>query len=73
MGHSTVVRQNLGSPSRQLEGPRQSMGVHHPNSKAHTKMWESMVKMSKKTVKRGRNEKKWVKIQKCHIPHEEEA
>ena len=55
IGHSTVVRQKPGSPSRQLEGPRQSLGVHHPNSKAHTKVWESMVKMSKKNVKRGGN------------------
>ena len=54
-GHSTVVRQKPGSLSCQLEGPRQSMGVHHPNSRAHTKVWESMAKMSKKNVKRGGN------------------
>ena len=36
-------------------------------------MWESMVKMSKKNVKRGGNGCKWVKIQKCRIPHVEEA
>ena len=36
IGHSTVVRQKPGSPSRQLEG--------------HTKVWESMVKMSKKKM-----------------------
>ena len=46
--HSTVVGQKPGSPSHQLKGPRQSLGVHHPNSRAHTKVWESMVKMSKK-------------------------
>ena len=39
----------------------------------HTKVWESMVKMRQKSVKRGRNGLKWVKIQKCHIPHVEEA
>ena len=55
IGHSTVVRQKPGSPSRQLEVPRQSMGVHHPNSRAHTKVWDSMVKMSKTNVKRGGN------------------
>ena len=33
---------------RQLEGPRQSGGVHHPNSRAHTKVWKSMMTMSKK-------------------------
>ena len=59
IGHSTMVRQKLGSPSRQLEGPRQSVGVHHPNSRAHTKMWESMVKMSKKKCEWGW---KWVKV-----------
>ena len=41
------------------------MGVHHPNSRAHTKVWESMVKMSKKNCEKGW---KWVKLQKCHIP-----
>ena len=50
IGHSTMVRQKPGSLSRQLEGPRQSVGVHHPNSRAHTKIWESMVKMSKKEM-----------------------
>ena len=55
IGHSTVVRQKPGSPSRQLQGPRQSVRVHHPNSRAHTKVWESMVKMSKKNVQRGGN------------------
>ena len=56
IGHSIVVRQKPGSPSRQLEGARQSGGVHHPNSRLHTKVWESMVKMSKKkSVKRGGN------------------
>ena len=59
IGHSAVVKQKLGSPSRQLDGPRQSMGVHHPNSRAHTKMWESMVKMSKKKCEKG---SKWVKV-----------
>ena len=54
IGHSTLVRQKLGSPSRQ-EGPRQSVGVHHANSRAHTKVWESMVKVSQKNVKRGGN------------------
>ena len=34
IGHSTMVRQKPGSPSPQL--------------KAHTKVWESMVEMSKK-------------------------
>ena len=56
-----------------LNGPRQSVGVHHPNSRAHTKVWESMVKMSRKNVKKGGNGWKWVKIQKCHIPQVEEA
>ena len=50
IGHSTMVRQKAGSPSRQLEGRRQSVRVHHPNSTAHTKVWESMVKMSKKNA-----------------------
>ena len=54
-GAPTVVRQKPGSSSHQLEGPRQSLGVHHPNSRAHTKVWESMVKVSKKNVKRGGN------------------
>ena len=59
IGHSTVVRQKPGSPSRQLGGPRRSMRVHHPNSRAHTKVWESLVKTSKKKcVKRW----KWVKV-----------
>ena len=66
IGHSTVVKQKPGSSSRQLEGPRQSVGVHHPNSRAHTKVWESMVKMSKK-----KSEKGWKLV--CHIPHVEEA
>ena len=35
------------------------MGVHHPNSRAHTKVWESMVKMSKKKCEKGW---KWVKV-----------
>ena len=35
------------------------MGVHHPNSRAHTKVWESMVKMSKKKIEKGW---KWVKV-----------
>ena len=35
------------------------MGVHHPNSRAHTKVWESMVKMSKKKCEKGC---KWVKV-----------
>ena len=55
IGHTTVVKQKPGSPSRQLDGPHQSMGLHHPNSRAHTKVWESMVKMSKKNVKRAGN------------------
>ena len=38
---------------------RQSMGVHHPNSRAHTKVWESMVKMSQKKCEKGW---KWVKV-----------
>ena len=59
IGHSTVVRQKPGSPSRQLEGPRQSLGVHHPNSRAHTKVWESMVKMSKNKCEKGW---KWEKV-----------
>ena len=59
IGHSTMVRQKSGSPSYQLEGPRQSVGVHHPNSRAHTKMWESMVKMSKTKCEKGW---KWAKV-----------
>ena len=35
------------------------MGVHHPNSKANTKVWDSMVKMSKKKCEKGW---KWVKV-----------
>ena len=35
------------------------MGVHHPNSRAHTKVWESMVKMSKKKSEKGW---KWAKV-----------
>ena len=58
IGHSTVVWQKPGSLSRQLEGPRRSAGVHHPNSR-HTKVWESMVKMSKKKSVKGW---KWVKV-----------
>ena len=53
-----MVRQP-GSPSRQLEGPRQSVGVHHPNSRCHTTVWESMVKMSKRKCEKGW---KWVKV-----------
>ena len=54
-----MVRQNPGSPSHQLEGPRQSVRIHHPNSRAHTKVWESMVKMSQKNCEKGW---KWVKV-----------
>ena len=54
-----MVKQKPGSPSRQIDGPRQRMGVHHPNSRAHTKVWESMVKMSKKKYEKGW---KWVKV-----------
>ena len=43
IGHSSVVR-------------GKNRGVHHPNSRAHTKVWESMVE---KSVKRGG---KWVKV-----------
>ena len=68
-----MVKQKPDNLSRQLEGPRQSVRVHHPNSRAHTKVWESMVKMSEKNVKRGGNGWKWVKIQKCRILHVEEA
>ena len=60
IGHSPVVRQKLGSLSCQLEGPRQSVGVHHPDSSARTKVWESMVKMSKK--KKCEKGWKWVKV-----------
>ena len=63
-----MVKQKPHSPSRQLEGPRQSVGVHHPNSKTHTNVWESMVKMSKKNCEKGWKWVKVVKIQKCHIP-----
>ena len=35
------------------------MGVHHPNSRARTKVWESMVKMSKKKCEK---EWKWMKV-----------
>ena len=34
------------------------MGVHHPNSRCHTKVWESMVEMRKKCEKGW----KWVKV-----------
>ena len=57
-----MVRQKPGSPSRQLNRPRQSVGVHHPNSRAHTKVWESMVKMREKNVKMGEKGWKWVKV-----------
>ena len=50
---------NWASASRQLNGPHQSMGFHHPNSRAHIKVWESMVKMSKKKCEKGW---KWVKV-----------
>ena len=66
-----MIKQKPGSASRQLEGPRQSVRVHHPNSRAHTKVWESMVKMSK--CQKGWKWMKVGKIQKCHIPHVEEA
>ena len=59
IGHSTVVRQKPGSPSPQLKGPHQSVGVHGGDEQ--------------KSVKRGGNGRKWVKIQKCHIPNVEEA
>ena len=35
------------------------MGVHHPNSKAHTKVWESMVKMSRNKRAKNKCEKRW--------------
>ena len=54
-----MVRQKPGSPSRQLEEPRQSAGFHHPNSKPPTKVWESMLKMSNKKCANGQ---KWVKM-----------
>ena len=54
-----MVKQKPGSPSCQLDGPRQSLEVHHPNSRAHTKVWESMVKMRKKKCEKGW---KWVKV-----------
>ena len=54
-----MVKQKIGSPSCQLDGPHQSMGVHHPNSRAHTKVWNTMVKMSKKKCEKGW---KWVKV-----------
>ena len=38
IGHSCVARQKPGTPSHQFEGPRQSVRVHHPNSRAHTKV-----------------------------------
>ena len=45
-----------GSPSPQLKGPHQSVGVHGEDEKKKCeKGW------------------KWVKIQKCHISHVEEA
>ena len=31
-----------GRPTPQLEGPHQSVGVHHPNSRGHTEVWESI-------------------------------
>ena len=52
-------RQKPGSPSHQLEGPHQGVRVHHPNSRAHTKVWDFMVKMSKKKSEKGW---KWVKV-----------
>ena len=48
-----------GESVTSTSGPRQSVGVHHPNSRAHTKVWESMVKMSQKKCEKGW---KWVKV-----------
>ena len=59
IGHSTMVRQKPGSPSPQLKGPHQSVGVHGGDEQ--------------KSVKRGGNGRKWVNIQKCHIPNAEET
>ena len=30
------------------DGQAKKKGIHHPNSRAHTKVWESMVEMRKK-------------------------
>ena len=42
-----------GSPYPQLEGPRQSVGVHIPNSRGHAKAWESISPTRGATPKRG--------------------
>ena len=42
-----------GSPSPQLQGPRQSVGVRLPNSKGHAKAWESITQTQGATPKRG--------------------
>ena len=47
-----MVRQSRGI-RHVNSGPRQSVGVRHPNSRAHTKVWESMVEMSKKKSEKG--------------------
>ena len=34
--------QHRRSPSPELEGPHQSLGLHHPYSRGHAKAWESI-------------------------------
>ena len=45
--------QKCGSLYPQLEGPHQSVGVHIPNSRGHTKVWESVSPTQGATPKRG--------------------
>ena len=42
-----------GSPSPQLAGPCQSVGVHHPNLRGHTNEWESINPTEGAMAKRG--------------------
>ena len=59
IGHSTVVRQKPGSPSPQLKGPHQNVGVHGGDEQ--------------KKCEKGWKWVKWVTIQQCHIPNVQEA
>ena len=42
-----------GGPSPQLKGPHRSVGVHHPNSRGHTKVWGSINPIQGATLKYG--------------------
>ena len=39
-----------GESVMSTQGATPKRGVHHPNSRAHTKVWDSIVKMSEKKV-----------------------